>query len=448
MRKTLLLSTLMASSLMAAENLTQFFSEGKVNGNVKYYYIETNKDLTSKQTSAHANSIGGQLSYKTGKLYGIEMGATFMTTNPFALPNAVDTSIIGRDNAVQQGKSPGDKVAQEGFSVLGESYIKYSRDFFDIWYGRQVIKTPLIHAKEVRMLPSAVQGSMARAAFENGLEFGLGYLDRFKQRTSNDFVNIVKHALGANTQEITGSDEGYVAIADAEWHNKHHDIRIYDYYSENFMNSAYIDAVHNHYVSDTFSWNVGLQGMYQNSIGNATENLNANAAKYAGEINSMAWGLKAGVSWHDATFLAAYTSVLEDKDGEHNSLVLPYDGTPLFTDMITSNDLFTSNYGSGLTSSAGYIAGTSGFKLGYAQKYDFTGVKGFKSVLAFAQYDNKDFTKGAQQDINAVAQYSYQKFVLQLKGIWVKNNSGANALEEISQIDSLTQYRVIANYKF
>jgi hypothetical protein len=115
--------------------------------------------------------------------------------------------------------------------------------------------------------------------------------------------------------------------------------------------------------------------------------------------------------------------------------------------MITSNDLFTSNYGQGLTSSAGYIAGTSGFKAGYTQKYDFTGVEGFKSVLTYAYYDNSNFIE-AQQDINLVLAYGIGNFDLALKGIWVDSNTVADAAENITQIDTLTQYRVIANYTF
>jgi site-specific recombinase XerC len=175
------------------------------------------------------------------------------------------------------------------------------------------------------------------------------------------------------------------------------------------------------------------------------------------DINARFVGLKAGANYAESSFLLAYTNVLGSRDNEHNSLALPWDGTPLFTDMITSNDLFTSNYGAGMTSSGGYIAGTSGIKAGYTQKYDFTGVKGFKSVVSYAYYDNSNFTD-AQQDINLVLAYGYSDFTLALKGIWVKNNAGNTAADtdvkagetgaSIAQIDHLDQYRVIANWKF
>ena len=450
-----LAASLIAMSATAATttdvtNPIDWFAEGEAHGNIKYYFIETNKkqgNIGKDDTSAWANSIGGKLGYKTAKLYGFSLGATFMTTNPFSLPGNVDTSIIGRDNAVQEGKSPGDPIAQEGFSVLGEAYLDYQVQGFDIWYGRRIEKTPLVNPKEVRMIPSSIEGGDVSYSFENGIKIGGGYLDKFKQRTSSRFVNIVEHALGKDTELITGHNTGNVLPLYLEWHNAHHSVRLYNYYSKDFMNLTYLDATHKHEVNEDFTWFAGIQGMYQQGIGHSTGAMENNTSAYGGKINGSFVGLKAGATVHESSFLLAYTNVFGSHDNEHNSLVLPWDGTPLFTDMITSNDLFTSNYGRGLTSSGGYIAGTYGIKAGYTQKYDFTGVKGFKSVLAYAYYDNSDFIE-AQQDINLVLAYSISDFSLALKGIWVNNNSGADAAEKITQIDKLHQFRVIANWKF
>jgi len=449
MRYAIIASGLLAMSLHGADSLESWFSEGKVHGNIKYYFIETNKENapTGLDSSAWANAIGGQLGYTTASLKGFTLGATFMTTNPFALPDSVDTSIIGRDNAIQQGLPAGDSVAQEGFSVLGEAYLDYQFRGLDAWYGRRVVETPLIHAKEVRMLPSAVEGGDLSYAFENGIRIGGGYLDKFKQRTSSRFVNIVEHALGDKTELITGRKTGNVLPAYMEWDDAHHKVRLYNYYSQDFMNMTYVDATHRHQVSEKLSWTAALQGMHQHGVGHSRGVMEADTAAYGGKINGRFFGLKAALDYADSSFMVAYTDVLGSRENEHNSLVLPWDGTPLYTDMITSNNLFTSNYGNGLTSSGGYIAGTSGYKAGYTQKYDFVGLNGFKSMLSYAYYDNSDFAD-AQQDINVVLAYGIGKFDLALKGIWVRNDTGADAAETIIQIERLTQYRVIANYTF
>ncbi|WP_345988826.1 OprD family outer membrane porin [Sulfurimonas sp. HSL1-2] len=436
----------LSASLMAADDsIAAWFADGKAYGNIRYYYIETDKDNGAGTTSsAHANTVGGQLSYETGELYGLKMGATFMTTNPFALPNVVDTSIIGKDNGARGAADP-----TKGFSVLGEAYVQYTRGPMTLWYGRKKYDTPLIHTKEVRELPSSVQGGMASATL-GGATLSVGYLDRFKQRTSNDFVNIVEHALGADTETVTGHTAGYVAPVSIVYSGYGAKLEAYNYCSPDFMNALYAGAGYTHVLGESGAMlEVGAQYINQQSIGNAADNLESNTSITGGKkLKSNAFGLKAAVSHHEGSFFAAYTKVLRSKR-DHDSLVLPWDGTPLFTNMITSNDLFQSLYGSAFQADSAYIGGTQGIKLAFTQGFDFTGISGFKATVSWAQFSNDrpGYDKD-QQDINAVLGYKRGAFSLALKGIWVSNNTAASKDGIVSQLDSLTQYRVIANYTF
>lgn len=444
MKEIILLSCLVLASVQAADSLPSWFEEGKVKGNIKYYYIETIKDKGSSHTSAHANAVGGTLNYTTGSWNGFSSGATFMTTNGFALPNAVDTSVLGKDNGVRANDP---QVAKDSFSVLGEAFIKYSYEDLNALYGRQVIKTPLIHAKEVRMLPSAVQGAFVDYTLECGSTVGASYITHFKQRTSDTFTNILKHALGANTQAITGHDEGEVLVMDAVYKGEKTELNIYDYYAQDFMNSVYLDAGFKNKLNSGWSYSAAVQYINQMSIGNADDNFVSNATFTGGkQISSNAFGLKMDMGYQESKLGLAFTKVMSNSD-RHDSLILPWDGTPLYTNMITSNDLFQSNYGKALNSDSIYIGGSSGTKLAYTQTYDFTGVKGLKTVLSYLNVDNSKFSNN-QRDYNAVVAYSLGDFSLALKGIWVRHNSSADAQGTVSQIDKLTQYRVIANYKF
>jgi predicted porin len=164
------------------------------------------------------------------------------------------------------------------------------------------------------------------------------------------------------------------------------------------------------------------------------------------KISSNAFGFKFGAGYDESKFDFAFTKVLPDSD-RHDSLVLPWDGTPLYSNMITSNDLFQSNYGKALNADSIYIGGTAGLKLAYTQKYDFTGMKGFKTSLSYLNARNSQFANN-QRDYNAVIAYGIGNFSLALKGIWVRHNTSQSTRGFISQIDKLTQYRVIANLKF
>ncbi|BBG66010.1 hypothetical protein NNO_1307 [Hydrogenimonas sp.] len=441
-------AALLAAGLQAESSLAEAVKNGKVSGNIKYYYINTHKESSNDVSStAFANSVGGQLSYKTDKYLGMDATVTFMTTQPFALPDNVDTSIIGRDNAVKAGYAPGDVIGQKGFSVLGEAYISYSRDNFDFWGGRKVIKTPLINAKVVRMLPSAVKGAYASLKFEGGYKVGIAYLDAFKQRTSSEFDNIVRHALGDNTKEIIGSDSGSVIPVCFSWNGSKNALKVVDYYSPDFMNSIYADWNYRHKHNDELSYAFALQAIIQDSVGNADENLAKPGSVTGGKaIKSRAGAAKLAVNYSGMTFMAAYSKVLKD-DAYHDSLVLPWDGTPLYTNMITANNLFLSNYGKGLGADTAYIGGTDGVKVAYKQDFGKFGFSGYSMTLSSAWFDNDRFDK-TQNDLNAVLAYKSGALSVALKGIWVRNGASATADGTVSQLPILHQYRIIADYKF
>ncbi len=451
--KIIVLSSLILSSALLAttevNTLSAAFSKGKSSANIKYYYIQTDKDKSytnQKNTSAYANTVGGQLHFDSASLYGFRTGVTFMTTNPFLLGSSVDASIIGRDNGVRIEGSPSGAVARKGFSVLGEAYIAYDYKNAGIYIGREVIRTPLINAKVVRLLPSAVEGASAHYNLAKKTKVDLSYYTGFKQRTSNVFTNIIEHALGDKTKAITGSNSGSLEMLSFTHKADAYSLKAYDYYAENFLNSIYLDGSYKLNLSDV---KLAFSGQYinQKSIGNADTYFGNNPSIAGGKISVNAIGVKTVATIGSSKFVLAYSNVLKENN-KHDSLVLAWDGTPLFTNMITSNNLFLSNYGKSLGSDSVYIGGSQGIKLAYNQKYDNFGFKGFSTTLSYLDTSNSRFSKD-QNDYNVVLQYKAPKaFVLQLKGIWVQNNTGASADGTISQLKLLSQYRVIANYKF
>jgi hypothetical protein len=460
MKYIMALSVVAVLSLHASDGLETWLKDGRINGNIKYYYIDTAKDGGNQATtSQHANAIGGQFGYTTGSLYGFKLGATLMGTTGFAMNGNLannDTSLVARDDGVRLDGGIAIGVhADDAFVVLGEAYGIYNRDNYELWYGRKVIETPLIDAKEsARMLPSAVEGTMGSVKLQSGVEFSAGYLSGFKQRASSSYINIVEHALGANTRTITGHDEGYVTPMSIRYKNDSFNIRVYDYYTPDFMNAIYADATFTNKLNSDWSYAAAVQGISETSIGNA----NSTAAKaiMGGEINAQEFGAKMSATYRDTTVMVAYTHVLSHKD-EHDSLVTPWDGTPLFTNMLTANSLFMSDYGKGLQSDSAYMGGTTGVKVGLNQKLDFTGVKGMMAAISYAQYDGSRFIHGSQEDVNGELYYTIGNLSLALKGMWSShntallntgNNYDPHNTANIKMSDDFTQYRAIANYKF
>jgi hypothetical protein len=190
------------------------------------------------------------------------------------------------------------------------------------------------------------------------------------------------------------------------------------------------------------------QYINQQSIGNADTNLAKAGSITAGKrVRVDAVGLKVDAKVKSAAFTLAYSKVLKD-DAYHDSLVMPWDGTPLFANAVTSNDLFQSIYGNALKADSIYIGGSQGLKVVYKQDLGAFSLKGASLTLGYLNTSNSRFVKD-QHDYNVVLGYRYDKALsVALKGIWVQNNASMDRDGTISQLKLLSQYRVIVNYKF
>ena len=415
--------------------VTDIFAE--ISGNIKYYYIETNKNFINKKSkSAHSNAIGAQIKYRTNILNNLHLNATLMTTQPFLLTNKVESSTIGQDNGFMN------KNHADNFSILGEAYIEYHDSSFNSWIGRKVITTPMIGAKDVRMLPSSIQGFNGTMQINEEVEFSISYIDHFKQRSSKDFTNIITHALGSDTESIIGNSYGYTISLSLDYRKEYLDIKLYNLYASNFFNTLYSDIS---FKKDFYS--ISAQVVYQSSIGNAEHNLAKTSSITKGKkINSAGIGIQGILKKDESTFELVYRNIFTD-NSSYDSIITPWDGTLLYAYSSTTNNLGQSLYGNGLTSGGAYVGGTQGVKIGYTQKYNFIGLNNFKTHLAYARYSNSRYREN-QDDLKAIIQYNSNNFMIQLKGIWIDNDTYTYKDGTVNQLDFLTQYHVIVNYKF
>ena len=402
----------------------------KVDALFTLYNINTIKE-GSTQADKAALSFGGVVGLQTHKWHGTYSHITFMTTNAlFLMPdtNRIDTSVLGRNNAVISA-NPDD--GKKSFSVLGEAYVGYKKSYFDIKIGRQAIHSPLADTKVVRVLPTTFNAS--RILYKNKT-FSIGYtlIDQIKQRTTDRFYNILSHALGSNTLNYTGQNNGLMQMA--EFHiniTQHMKLLNYYYMLPNFIQSDYMQFNLKHK-----NFTLKLQSLWQQSIGTFDQRLkegSTNLGQLSDGVSVFTSGAKICYKMSRDAFSLASTYTAYNANA-HSSVIAPFDGTPLFTDTITGNNLFQSNYGKALNADSGYSAGVLGLKLGYTHQF-----KVLKSSFAVARYDKQ--AVATQTDLNMVLAFKLKKWDVALKGIWVFDNNQVAG-------DRLYQYRVIANRAF
>jgi hypothetical protein len=129
--KLSLVTALSLSSLVtianANESLADAFTNGKIKGEIKSVY--SNSNFLGNSKSDDIATVGGSLGYRTADFYGLTAGATFQASH-----------VISEDNNNNIFASDLDASG----AVLSEAYLEYKLLNTSAKAGRQFIYTPLV----------------------------------------------------------------------------------------------------------------------------------------------------------------------------------------------------------------------------------------------------------------------------------------------------------------
>ncbi len=127
---SLVCALLLTTPLLASDSLDDAFKNGKVNGEIKSAYVNSNFLGNTKDDSLTA--AGGKLSYVTGDFYGLKAGSTFQA------------STVLNDDFNNSAVSPRVNYFDASGAVLSEAYLDYKISNTSLKAGRQFIQTPLV----------------------------------------------------------------------------------------------------------------------------------------------------------------------------------------------------------------------------------------------------------------------------------------------------------------
>lgn len=424
--------TLLSSSAIASDSLAEAFSNGKVSGQIRSFYIDRTYEGTV-ENNRNSLAIGGNLGFETEAINGVSIGAKFYTTNP------LDLHSDSMSSATDDPSLFGDGF--QGYSMVGEAYINYKKNNTNVKIGRQKLNTPLAGADDARMLPNLfeavvlsntdvkdttliaaqvtresvgsfgnVYGTSSQLSLQSG--YGLGY----KEATNGHFSDMGVVALGAGTDT-----NGVTALAAIYKGIPNLTLQAWDYYADDILNAIYLQGDYGIDAGGA-KLKLSVQHINQSDTGD----------KLAGEVDSQYTAVKLGASVKDLSGYVAYSTTGSSDTAQANGGVLtPWGGIPAFTQGMVTRHMF--------------FADTDTTKVAATYKLKDLGVS------ATAYYASFDIGSKNSYKHGEAWKAKESGFDIKYKPAGVKNLNlrlRANYPKDFAPGLEWSEYRVIANYNF
>jgi len=434
---------LASSSVNAADDFSSMFSEGKISGEVRAFYI--NRDDNTKADKQIATAIGGKLSFETADFRGLSLGAGFYTTNRILKDlEANDGATLNNTLLKNDGSS---------YSILGEAYVQYnakdlgSKSTFKI--GRQKLNTPLAGADDARMLPNLFEAyvmqnqdiadttvvlahvtKMAPGSFANAYDGGIvGAAAGYTAVAGNtaeyqgEFTNMGTWAVGQDTKGVS--------TVGAIYKKDNLKLQAWDYYAYDILNALYLqaDVKWNCILSDKVKPFAALQYINENDVGLA----------HAGKVDSDFIGAKLGAGVGGLTAYVAYSEQSEAKTGTaalESTTITPWGGMPAFTQGMVTRHMF--------------IAGTKATKVAATYNFKEHGIN--LSATGYYATFKMDDNAGAASLNNIKTKepgFDIKYYPAEVKNLLLRvRGNFPTDFTSVGGGRDWSEYRFIASYKF
>ncbi|HUH42195.1 MAG TPA: OprD family outer membrane porin [Sulfurimonas sp.] len=441
----LVASMVLISSLNGADDINTMFSEGKVSGQARMFYIDREyQGSAGTRTHRGSTAIGGYIKYETAELEGFNLGAAFYTTNKVDSRNTIDQTLLGEDN--------------DNYTILGEAYLQYKHGNTSFKGGRQKLSTPMLGDDDARMIPNLFEAYVLTNKDIANTTLTLGHVTKFAQGTfgrvysatptatnankllsaisgysyvdslnqTGEFKNVGDYAFGNSTDGITMASITYTGIQNLK-------LTLWDYYAHDIMNIVYgeADISWSCLITDAIKPYAGVQVIKEDSVGD----------EVGGDINSRYAAAKLGFKVENFDLSFAYSKTGDNDSAEAaaggvaNAIISPWGGTPAYTQ--------------GMVTRHAFMAGTAASKVTASYNFKDTGA----NLITSAYYAEFDMDKNSGYGLERTASeagfdaiYNLQEIKnlqLRLRGNFPRgyaaNSSGKTGWNE---------YRFIVNYNF
>ncbi len=291
----------------SVDSLDAAFTQGKVDGNIRLAHIYQRDDVIGSKNN-YATSIGGQLKYETARFYNLSgTFSTFVSQKITPLSGDMNHNSLNTDFFNDKGSS---------IVYVGEAYVDYKQDKFELRVGRQKLDTPLNDRDDIRMLPNTFQGATLGYGGLDHFVFTAGYLTKWAGYDSGQDISKFKYIPG----ELSTTNENGKKLYILGMQNnsfKNFEMQAWYYGFDKQADVLYLEGIYEAAYGDLLNFVGGVQyGHYEE--------------KDASTIEGDVFGIQIEASVGVLTFSAAVNYVMTD-DGK--TIIIGYGGGPYFTSM-------------------------------------------------------------------------------------------------------------------
>ncbi len=323
--------------LSAGETLSAVFEGTSTKVQLRYYtmqrsYDELIEDAYGTFNTPHdyqkmSNAIGGYFGFETASFYYLSVGATLYTSQPIF------------HNSLDEGGLQLLKDDQDGYSVLGEAFIKWEYEQTIFKVGRQLLSDyGFLSDSDIRMTPYTYEAAILENRDLENIILRAGYVRGVKTMVSTDYVDFVNASKVLIREEtidrnpIRGDynpayydgEGNYIGprkdlyLISAIYQDQHINLEFWNYYSADFVNFIYATGSYNFQWGGTAN-NLGVQLIKQDDVG----------AHVVGTIDTYAYGAKLTSIYDNFTFTYAFNKIKYDENSLDGGSVIDMWGASL-----------------------------------------------------------------------------------------------------------------------
>lgn len=443
-----------AICLTADEAISSALTEATIKAQLRYFTLQRSYDELVEnpagifdlhdKSKKLSNTMGGYFGFESGTLYHFTVGATLYTSQPIF------------HNPANEGGLQLLKDNQDGYSVLGEAFLKWEYDQTIVKVGRQLLSDyGFLSDFDIRMTPYTYEAAILENRDLENITLRTAYVRGVKTFVSTTYVDFVNASKVLVREETVGrnpirgdynpayySNGNYIGpkkdlyLVSAVYQDKNFNLEFWDYYSDDFVNFVYVTGSYIFQTGGVVN-NLGAQLVKQDDVG----------AHVAGSIDTYLYGIKLTSTYDNLTFTYTFNNTKYDENSlDGGSIIDMWGGS-----MVYNSLMYNGSDQGGTTSNAAslqysYIPYGLSILLG-AGKFDLPN----KITDIFADQDNVEY--------NIIVDYTpkwNKKLQFAIKAAYVDFDTNYNfrAYEDLHGFDMLHAYddildlRFIVNYTF